>query len=374
VHTSHLKILREVLSLPTAPFAEHFVLDYVRRFCEGLRGLTQTTDRAGNVLVRVRLGARRAGRPVCITAHADHPGFVSEKMVGRSASRALWRGGVSPDYFPKARVRFFVDRDWIKGTIHSVSMKLRSGVRKVDSVIVEVAKPVPPRSIGMWDLPDPRVRGTKIHARACDDLSGLAAMLCCIDVLTRSHASCDAYFLFTRAEEVGFVGALAAARLGTIPRRCLVVSMENSSQRPNALPGDGPILRVGDKAATFSPEPTAYCGQVADELAKRDKQFRYQRRLMDGGTCESSVFCAKGYDATGLCVALGNYHNMNTRRRVLAPEFIDLRDFENVVKWFVALARAEAPYTGRNEPLLRRLDQLERSYRGLLASSVKSPQ
>ena len=222
----------------------------------------------------------------------------------------------------------------------------------------------------MWDFPDPVIRGSRIHARACDDLAGAAAMLCAIDELARRRLGCDAYFLFTRAEEVGFIGAIAAVRRKTIPTRCFVVAMETSSELPHAKMGDGPILRVGDKASTFTSEVTAYCHRIARELSAADKSFIYQRRLLDGGTCESSAYCNLGYQATGLCVALGNYHNVNVKRKRLGPEYIDLDDFDNVVKWFVELARASRPYTGRDEALRSQLESLERRYRTLLRSSV----
>ena len=170
----------------------------------------------------------------------------------------------------------------------------------------------------MWDFGGPTVRGNRIHARACDDLAGAAAMLCAMDELARKRESCDAYFLFSRAEEVGFIGAIAACRLKTIPQKCFVVAMETSSERADAKMGDGPILRVGDRATTFTHEATAHCHRIARELERSDRRFKYQRKLMDGGTCESSAYCRLGYEATGLCVALGNYHNVDVKRRKLA--------------------------------------------------------
>ena len=169
-----------------------------------------------------------------------------------------------------------------------------------------------------------------------------------------------------------YVGAaaIAAVRRKTIPTRCFVVAMETSSELPHAKMGDGPILRVGDKASTFTSEVTAYCHRIARELSAADKSFIYQRRLMDGGTCESSAYCNLGYEATGLCVALGNYHNVNVKRKRLGPEYIDIDDFDNVVKWFVELARASRPYTGRDEALRSQLESLERRYKTLLRSSV----
>ena len=94
---------------------------------------------------------------------------------------------------------------------------------------------------------------------------------------------------------------------------------------------------------------------------------------MDGGTCESSAYCTLGYEATGLCIALGNYHNVNAARGRLGPEYVDLGDFANVVKWFVELARSPFPYTGRDEVLRKQIGDLERNYRALLRRSRRAP-
>ena len=354
------------MSLPTAPFAEHYVAEYIERFCGGRKAVTLSRDSAGNILIRVRQGKRRVVRPVCITAHLDHPGFVADGMRPKGRLRAFWRGGVPREYFVGARVRFYVEGAWMRGRIRSVKTFLRDRVRRVDTASIEVSRPVPQGAIGMWDLPEPKVRGRRIHARSCDDGAGVAAILCCIDELIRSRKSCDAYFLMTRAEEVGFAGAIAAARLKTIPRRCFVVAMETSKELPHARMGDGPILRVGDRLSAFTPEATAYCHRLARELERKHPRFRYQRKLMDGGACESTAFCTLGYEATGLCLALGNHHNVDLKRKRLAPEYIDLRDFDNVVTWFVHLSRASPPYTGRDEPLRSKIAELGRTHRRML--------
>ncbi len=371
--TKNRRILTEMLSLPTAPFAEHAMAAYVERFCVARSALKLTRDRAGNLLIHLRQGGRRVARPVCLTAHLDHPGFICDRMVSKKRVRAWWRGGVAKEYFVGSRVRFHVDGSWIQGRVVSTKMApkraARLGPERVDTVVAEVEDEVPPQTVGMWDFPDPTVRGTRIYARGCDDLAGAAAILAALDVLVRRRTPCEAYFLFTRAEEVGFIGAIAAARAGTVPKRCFVVNMETSSRRANAKLGDGPILRVGDKSTTFHHAVTAYCHQVARELAAKDKSFQFQRRLMDGGTCESSAFCAFGYEATGLCVALGNYHNMDIARKRIGPEYIDLRDWDNVVKWFVALASSKKPYTGWDEGFARQLIDLEKTYHRLLMRS-----
>ncbi len=367
--TRHRRILDEMLCLPTAPFAEHAVIEYISAFCARRGHLTVSRDAAGNILVRVRQGNRRVARPICITAHMDHPGFVADRMVGAGRLKVMWRGGVHKEYFVGRGVRFHVNGGWVRGRIRSIKTARKEGQDRVETAVADVAHDVPSGSVGMWDFPDPTVRGNRIYARGCDDLGGAAALLCTMDELSRGRRACDAYFLFTRAEEVGFVGAIAAAKAKTIPKKCYVVVMETSAERANARLGDGPILRVGDRTTTFTPEATAHCRRIARELAEADKGFRFQRKLMDGGTCESSAFCALGYEATGICVALGNYHNMNTKRRKVGPEYIDLSDFDNVVKWFVALGRARHAYNGRDELFQTQLRALERTYSPLLRRS-----
>jgi len=118
---------------------------------------------------------------------------------------------------------------------------------------------------------------------------------------------------------------------------------------------------VGDLAAVFSPEPTAFCRMVAEDLARKERTFRFQRKLMDGGTCESTVYDANGYEATGLCIALGNYHNMDTRRKRLAPEYIHLADYRALVRWFVALATTRRARSAHRRQLENRLARLERA-------------
>lgn len=367
------KILRELLSIPTAPFAEHRVIAYVERFCKARRGVTLTRDKVGNLLVRVKRGARTVKRPPCFTAHLDHPGFVVQRSTAKGYVTAAWRGGVPPEYFVRSKVRFAVGRGWVKGVIRSVTIVPKDGTHRVDTAVMQVPRDVPPGSIGMWDFDDPVIRGTRVYARGCDDLAGAAAMLAAVDELSRGSTACDAYFLFTRAEEVGFVGAIAACHLKTIPNKCFVVAMETSSERPFAKMGDGPILRVGDRASTFTHAVTAHCHRVARELARDDSTFLFQRKLMDGGTCESSAYCTLGYEATGICIALGNYHNVDAQRKRLGPEYVDLRDWDAVVRWFIAIARDTVPYTGRDPLLDDRMVELERGYRKLLHASVDGP-
>ncbi len=169
------------------------------------------------------------------------------------------------------------------------------------------------------------------------------------------------------------MAARPAVSQRTVPRNTVVVAVECSKAIAGVALGAGPVLRVGDKATVFTPAATAYCHVVAESLAQRDKSFRYQRKLMDGGTCESTAYCHFGYEATGICLPLLNYHNMNEARHRIGPEIIDVRDFQNLVKWFVALADSPRTirYDGAHPGLDARLEALLRRHRGRLERTAK---
>lgn len=360
------RILRDVLHLPTAPFAEHAVVDYIHDFIAQRPSVTSKVDKVGNILVHYKKGPKPSARPVCFAAHLDHPGFRAVKMIDAQTLKAEWHGGVAVEYFNKNRIKFHSGGDWIRGRINTVKTIGRNSRKVVDTVTVNVKEPVNPGTPGMWDFPDPAIKNGCIHARACDDLAGASAMLACIDDLVRRKANGEAYFLFTRAEEVGFIGAMAACKLRTIPKKCVIVAIETSAERTNARIGDGPILRVGDKSTTFTSNATAFCAAVADDLAKKNKTFNYQRKLMDGGTCESSAYCQLGYDATGICIALGNYHNVNAKAKKLGPEYVSLDDFAKLVQWFIALVQTNRRYDGGNPDFDDTLVKLQKRYNKLL--------
>lgn len=360
---SHRKTLLDLLTLPTAPFHEQHVADYIRRWAADRPALRLSEDEFGNLQLGLRRG-RAGGRPLVLAAHMDHPGFEARKMVGRSRLQAVWRGGVPPEYFRGTGVRFWSRGRWVRGKIRSITTWIDAGRRRVRTATIAVPQAVDGGAIGMWDLPDPQVRGGRVYARGCDDVAGVAAILSALDEVLGGRRPANVIALLTRAEEVGFAGALAGARAGVLPNGARVISIECSSERAGGRMGHGPILRVGDLSSIFTPDLSAFCRSIATDLAKRDRAFRFQRKLMDGGTCEATAFASDGYEATGLCVALGNYHNVDSQRRRIGPEYIDLQDWEGLVRLLAALATA-LEYKG--DPALRkRLDRLHRKYTPLL--------
>jgi putative aminopeptidase FrvX len=335
------RVLKDVLSLPTGTFVEQAILKYVQSTCSGLPGVTCTTDRYGNILAHYRRKPP-AVMPLIFAGHSDHPGFVAQEMVDRRTVRAAFRGGVSSSYVERAKVRFWSRGHWINAKVRELTRTVDAprfgrGATRPEEGLLTVSEPVEPNSPGMWDLAGPALDGDIVRGVACDDLAGVAAMLELLRRLSGKQARGEVYCLFTRAEEVGFIGAIGAAEARTVPKKLPIVAIETSKELPNAPLGAGPILRVGDRMSVFTPELTAWCGQVAQKLAARRRSFKFQRKLMDGGTCESTAYVAYGYQATGLCLSLGNYHNMNEKSGKLDSEYISLADWRSLVDWFEAL-------------------------------------
>ncbi|MCA9242666.1 MAG: hypothetical protein KDA32_01830 [Phycisphaerales bacterium] len=364
------KPLKDLLTLPTASFVEGHILDYLREVCGALPGVTLKSDKWGNLLARYRLNPPKTA-PLTFTAHCDHPGFVATSMRDKRTVLADFRGWVEPEYFANERVRFWSDGEWVRGQIREITREAKlyrmiGRTARPEEVAVRVAKPVEPNAPGMWDLPDPRLKGDLVLARGCDDLAGVASMVALLQRLSKKQAKADVFCLFTRAEEVGFIGAIGAARDRTIPLKSPVIAIETSKALPNARIGDGPILRVGDKSSIFDPRVTAFMDRVGKDLLAKRKTFKYQRKLMDGGTCESTAYCAYGYMATGVCVALGNYHNMDTKRKRISSEYISLSDWKGMVDWFEALVMDKTGFSREAADMRKGLDERFAKYRRLL--------
>ena len=376
----HLTLLKRVVDLPTAPFVEEHVAAFVRAFVKERPQLRLKQDRFGNLIVKYApkgKAPKLAGRPILFAAHMDHPGFVAGKMLDAKHVEAEWHGGVKLPFFVGSKMRFYVDGTWVRGTIEKTILgKRKKGTAKdapPQGVVIRVAREIPVGTLGMWDIKDATIRGNRLHARVTDDLSGLAAILCTLDEICRKKSKVPTYAFFTRAEEVGFAGALVAVEAKTAPSNAIVVAVENSSVLPGVSLGAGPILRVGDRMSVFTPTATSYCQAVAEQLAAKDKTFKYQRKLMDGGSCESTAYCHYGYEATGICLALENYHNMDVAKKRIAPESVDVRDFLNLVKWFVALAQSPAKMkpTTQNPTMHKKLEDLRKKHIKRLEKTAK---
>ncbi len=316
---------------PATAFKENGVAHAVRAILDEL-GLDHRQDTFGNIIAKIN-GTDSTANPLAIVAHMDHPGFEitgSDPNGSNNSYVAKAMGGVPTSSF-EAGVPVQVllpDGSRVRGATAG-----KFGDDSERQVLVRLEQPLdlePPVSV-VFDLVDFELDGQYIRMRAVDDLAGCGSILAALArLLPRFNQGeappGDVYGVFTRAEEVGLVGARLMAEAGTLPPETLVISAESSRTLPGAEMGEGPVIRVGDAGFTFAADAEAVLVRARETIRERDSGFKCQRQLMSGGTCEASAFAVYGYQTTGIAFPLGNYHNGAPEGRIEA-EYIHIDDY-----------------------------------------------
>ena len=386
LRNEYYQILALLCDTPTAPYREDLVIAEIRQWHSSTmrsKAIRRREDAAGNIHLDYRAG-RKGTRTLVLEAHLDHPGFIVTGMGRDGTIKAIFRGGVKPSCFTDATAALWPGGG-IAGELPSpvVTKVLQvTPPKKSDPMRILLAAcgvKIPNGTLGTWNLPDAGEINGLFMARACDDLAGVAACLCVLERLLELKAACNVTILLTRAEEVGFAGAIVAARQRLIPRSCAIIGLETSRATAHAVQGAGPVIRVGDRTSTFSPALTRFMAMTAGGLADEDADFRYQRALMDGGTCDSTVFHTFGYETGAVCLALGNYHNMldtsatgaapeiPTAGPMIACETIHLADFAAEIELLAQICVTFPKYKPGMEDLKKRFNDLhEREHKALL--------
>lgn len=345
-----LRILEQLCREPTVSYYEDRVSAAISRICAD-HGLDVKRDRWGNLAVGSAGWESHVGSGVAFVAHMDHPGFEVVGDNGDGILRAVSHGGMAPAAFESGVGVKIVcdDGERVSGRVSGCESKRESSDGRFassDSVLIEciddasVLPSLPAPAI--LHLPDFSVESDMIVARSLDDLAGCATILASlIDVL--GSGSLDPDFavvgLFTRAEEVGLVGARLIAEDGWLPKQFVVVSVETSLKSVSAPQGSGVVIRVGDRATTFDHDAEILLRSAAERLVSASsveddsdsgagQKFMYQRVLMGAGGCEASAFKAHGHAVTGTSYPLGAWHNREEDGSI-AAEYISLLDFES---------------------------------------------
>ena len=375
MNTSHRQWLLELTNLPTAAGREGRVVNWVREWCAKRPSLELLSDVYGNLTIKRKDQA--GDSPIYFTAHMDHPAFFVLEKEGDRRVTAEFRGGVNEGYFVGTKVNLYhADQPPQPGVVLSIddrpakeSWGANDGQKRL-VIEFEDAVGASHGDVMTWALPPSAIDADgRLRAPACDDLAGLAAALAALDELNQKpdSATRDVRVLLTRAEEIGFVGAIGACKAGTIPKLARLVALENSKSFPESPIGAGPIVRVGDFTSTFHPELTYKVGKIAQAIGALDKAFKHQRKLMPGGTCEASAYQAYGYISTCICLPLGNYHNMNETTKKIDSETIAVDDYDGMIRLLVAIG--ERLDDGNQTPgLIARLDDLFKGRESVLVS------
>lgn len=289
-------ILKRLLKQPTAPFHEYHVRAEIEALLKKCPHVKLKRDRFGNLLATYKNGKAKSKPTWVLAAHMDHPGFV--KPAG-STKRDEWEflGGVPQE---------------------CVEAGVKRGLRKAKG------------RIATWDFPV-KVTNSRIEATACDDLIGCAAIVMTFLELARLNIQTTVHAAFTRAEEVGWLGAWQLAQKWPFGKDSVFLSLETSRPVNGAVMGGGPVIRVGDRVSIFDSEAVAVLMTTAKEQG-----IRVQRCLLDAGACEATAVQAAGIRSAGISISLGNYHNLNDARQI-APEYVMMDDLKSLIALMKAL-------------------------------------
>jgi len=261
--------------------------------------VTSRIDAYGNLIATYRKGKKPAR--YVLGAHMDHPAWVRDDKADDGWTFLGW----VPDSYldqPANRKRRKIHRDF-----------------------------------ATWDVETFAYRDGRVHGVACDDLIGCATILSVLSELGRLGIDATVHGVFTRAEEVGFLGADELAKTWPFPKSTTFLSLETSTPRGGAEHGKGPVIRVGDRLSVFDDVATGML--VATAAAAK---IPHQRVLLDGGSCEATMMMAHGIPSAGISILLGNYHNLGPRNRIEA-EFVDLSDVKALIKLLLAVVEKPAP-------------------------------
>ena len=343
-----LHLLEGLLALPTAPFHERFVSAFVRAELTKA-GLDFTVDEYGNIIAAC---GDEPSALACV-AHMDHPGF-EVVQVSDGSVEAAWFGGVEAKYFVGSRVIIYDQTSGAARARAVVREIVKNPQGRVEKILLRVKGSVAPGDFGTWDLVPFRRQRELIHTKGADDLVGCATILSLLKLLKERGVRTGLRAVFTRAEEQGFIGTLGMIRAASLPVSTKIVSVETSKALPGVVLGGGPVIRLGDRASMFHHRMVLFMDQAARELQKKDRRFRYQRRVMDGGTCEATPYQLQGHVAGGVAIPLSNYHNQGKKR--IGPEAVHIGDVEGAIKLLHEMAQRAQDFDAATEGLRQRIE------------------
>ncbi len=361
-----IDILESLCQQPTVSYHERRVAREISRMLEAA-GISSQVDRWGNI--KAVVPGDDSIPSLAFVAHMDHPGFEAIECIEIGEDDEMIvaepRGGLGARAYDAGTGVRIVCRDGtsIFGNIESHGLLRSVGdgrFARTDRVMIrpDTAPHLPKASqltypaAVILDLPSFDVTGEIIRARQLDDLAGCATILAGLMTLAEDKSNTRSIVgLFTRAEEVGLVGAALAADDGAIDPNSIVVSVETSLKSQNAKQGEGIVIRVGDRMTTFDHEAEAVLHGAASRIQEHGSPsgFKMQRALMGAGGCEASAFKAHGYRVTGTSFPLGAWHNTEDDGSIV-PEYIHIDDFRSGVTLITEAMRDDGEHR-QDDPL-----------------------
>ena len=295
------------------------------------------TDTAGNLWVR--LGQ---GNPLVVfVAHMDEIGFRVTAVRDDGSLELEPRGGFIASLFEGQPALVHTG----KGDVAGVFIPRDSGFTRhtppplrVDVGATSRARAIA-RGVSLGatvTMPKQYVRlaGTRATGRSFDDRVGDAALLLALRHLDRATLKHEVIFIWSVREEIGLEGAgVAAAALGTAPRRVHAIDTFVSADSPLELPnfavapiGAGAVARALDNSSVT---PPAYVDSLL-RLA-RARGVALQVGTTNGGN-DGSMFTPYGVVDVALGWPLRYSHS--------PAEVIDLKDVASLADLVRAIAES----------------------------------
>jgi endoglucanase len=377
-------LLLKILEQPSAPFRETHVIRVTTQTLKENR-IPHFVDPVGNIVVGaknkkdyIKLIQQKTKEPVRVfIAHTDHPGFHGDKWISNNKLKIKWHGGSPTQHLKNSKVWLADQKGYLDGA-KILQAKLIPSGKGIDSGVLLIRnkflrnKHSNPKDIfGGFGFRKPCwISKQLIYTKAADDLVGVFAIVSlAIDFKNKKAPFLG---LLTRAEEVGFIGAIGHFNLGWLGRarrKVICVSLETSRTLAGAYIGKGPVVRLGDRATVFDPSPL----RVFIDVAQKVLPGKHQKRIMDGGTCEATAATAFGFSSIGISIPLGNYHNQSfeggpdSRGKLgPAPEFVHLSDVKGLLILCHALLKKNLPWNKPWDLKKKELARLYQKYRDLL--------
>ena len=289
-------------------------------------------DALGNLIVRKgTLGP--GGKRILIAAHMDEIGLIVSHVDERGFVRFAPIGGVFGRYLLSGRVRFL---NGTAGLIGYDRLEKVTEIPSADKMFLDVGAtsrkdcPVKVGDVAAFDRPFQDL-GSRVVAKSLDNRAGVLVAIETLRALKSTPN--EVYFVFTVQEEVGTIGAAAAA-FGLDPEISIAVDVTPSGDTPDAHKlevalGKGPAVKIRDVGMLADPSVVRWMTRTAEKA-----RIPYQREVLTiGSTDARAMQVARAGNLSGaLSVPVRYVHSPS--------EMIDIDDLENTVKLLTALLKS----------------------------------
>lgn len=288
-------------------------------------------DVLGNVVMQ--FGNQEADTQILLNAHIDQIGMLVTSVDEEGFLHVAPCGGVDRRVLPGSPVQVW-GKEVLTGIVCCLPPHLVEGgedkISPVDKMAVDIglcreeAMQLVEPGDRIIVFAEPRsLLNTRVTGSALDDRAGAAAVIRCVQLLSREELSCGVTVLLSTREETGGQGA----KTGTFsvdPDQAICVDVSFASQpgvpaHKSGKLGEGPMIGM---APSLDSEMAYTMKQIAEE-----KGIPYQLEIMGGTT---------GTDADGIGITKGGVRcallSIPQRNMHTPCEIVDIEDIENTAR------------------------------------------